>query len=383
MDGGGRLCFQGGDNMKLKRIIAVAMATTMVMAMSITALADGEPVTSGDTTGAGSSEGHVVQKLISVTLPTSVAASTFAYTMDPERLISATAGERWANSSFPSGTADKGVYFANGKVGGDGDDKDYTKYESTSPELTVINNSSHKIKLTVKAEAVASTKDIPLIAKTAVADAEDAGLYLGLIVGSEDPVALSATAAATKSVEIAGTSANFKVAAKSDNSGYEYRALTLEEFKTKTNNASAQQSDYDATWARTTFKIEGAATSGKEIAADTTAPSIKVTWSYEDPDAATAVTVDLIKNSSNVSFIAGEFADAVEGNLDASKITSVKANGVDVTEFASIGRNTLILLPWTDVKTALNITSMSDISNTLEVVYVYDGNTYKGTYVKQ
>jgi hypothetical protein len=58
MDGEGRLCFQGGNFMKLKRILAVAMATTMVMGMSLTAFAE------DGSTGDGTSEGTVNKNIL-------------------------------------------------------------------------------------------------------------------------------------------------------------------------------------------------------------------------------------------------------------------------------------------------------------------------------
>lgn len=75
---------------KTKRMLAIALAATMVFGSSLTAFAD-EPVTSGGTDGSGTSEGHVEKELINVVLPTVPSGSTpFAYTMDPERLIQET-----------------------------------------------------------------------------------------------------------------------------------------------------------------------------------------------------------------------------------------------------------------------------------------------------
>ncbi len=367
MDGGGRLCFQGGNFMKLKRILAVAMATTMVFAMSLTAFAeDTEPVTTGTTTGAGASEGHVDQKKIDVVLPTEVAATTFAYTMDPERLIATTSGGRWAASTFPTGTDDTGVYFATGKVGGDGADKDNTRYAATSAELTVTNKSSHKINLTVKAETVAGDKDIPLVAKADLEDAEAAGLYLGLIVGSETAVALSSTEAVSKTVEIAGTPGNYKIASKADSSGYEYRVLTLAEYQTKSGNASATETDFNNTWAKTTFKIEGATTEDQEIASDTTAPSIKVTWLYEDPTAGPSLTTKTATAKAGVNTeiaFSGVAADISDIKLDTTSVKS-KTTIVD-------GKIT-VLSSWTDKwtsgqKRTLTVEFAGGSSDTVEI----------------
>jgi len=285
---------------KFSKVIAIALAATMVFGSSLTAFAT-EPVTTGDSTGVGKSEGHVEKKATNVVLPTITEGTTpFAYTMDPERLISETTHGKYGDTvEFPASN-DTGVYFNNGKKGGDGDDKDNIVYANSSSALSVINKSSHNIALTVKAEATAGAKDIPLVAQSAIATATDASLYLGLKVGSEAATAIASDAAATKTVTVNGTPGNFKVAVKSDKSGYEYRALTLDEWKAAAEaNADGDQDAYDATWANTSFQLEGEVTDKFAITSDTTAPSIKVTWSWTDPTsnaapsiATTSYTVD-------------------------------------------------------------------------------------------
>lgn len=277
---------------KFSKVIAIALAATMVIGSSVTAFADEEPTYSE---GAGTSEGHVEKKATNVVLPTISTAevtSPFAYTMDPEGLIKATSHEKYGDAvEFPT-TNDTQVYFNKGKKGGEGDDKNNVVYANSSVAQKVTNKSSHKIDLTVKAEvAEAKTTDIPLVAKSALADASAASLYLGLVVGSGDGSTkeITADAAASKTVEIAGTPANFKIAVKTneDNSKtYEYRALTIDEYKALDGNSSKTQDDYDATWANTTFNLEGAVTTTKAITSTTTAPKIKVTWSWVDPEAA-------------------------------------------------------------------------------------------------
>lgn len=267
---------------KLKRGVAIALAATMVFGSSMVSFAAGE--TSGESQGTGTSEGHVDKKVTNVVLPTVSASdpSPFNYTMDPESLIAGTASAKYENAEFPS-TGDTGVYFNNGKKGGDGTDKDNIVYKNSSLEQKVVNKSSHSVDLTVKAEAVNAATDIPLVAKDAVASADAASLYLGLIVNTEAAVAVTKDAAATKTVSIAGTEDNFKVAVKADKTGYEYRELTLAEYQALDGNTAKTQDDYDATWKAATFKLEGSTTPQKTITSATTAPAIKVTWSWVDP----------------------------------------------------------------------------------------------------
>lgn len=275
---------------KLKRIVALTLVATMIAGGSLITFAAGE--SSGETVGTGTSEGHVDKKKTYVELPTIAegTASPFTYTMDPEGLVSGTGHAKYENAEFPADN-DTGVYFNKGKKGGNDTDKDNIVYANESIALDAINKSSHSIELTVKAEAVTAETDIPLVAKDALTTANDASLYLGLIVNTEAAVAVTKDVAATKTVTVNGTEANFKIAAKSDKSGYEYRELTLAEYQGLDGNSSKTQDDFDASWAKASFKLEGSTTTDKAITSATTAPNIKVTWSWVDPSASAAPSI--------------------------------------------------------------------------------------------
>ena len=314
---------------KFKRAMAIALTATMVLGSSLTAFA--EETNTGNSTGAGTSEGHVDKKATNVVLPTIAEGSTpFAYTMDPERLIVATSHAKYGDAvEFPAAASDTGVYFNNGKKGGDGSDKDNIVYANTSAAQKVTNKSSHSIDLTVKAEAVAGNNDIPLVASSAIEDAEEASLYLGLKVGSETAIAVDEETAATKTVSIAGTDGNFDIFVTADGKGYEYRALTLAEYKALDGNESKTQDDYDATWKTSTFQLEGAVTSDKAITSTTTAPSVKVTWSWVDPSANAAPSIATTTyNNVNLGSADGEDLNISVnlglGDLAATGIASVK-----------------------------------------------------------
>ncbi len=283
-----------------------------------------------------------MREATNVVLPTIADNTTpFAYTMDPERLIQETSNAKYGDAvEFPAAASDTGVYFNNGKKGGTADDKDNIVYANSSAAQTVTNKSSHAISLTVKAEAVSAATDIPLVAKASIADADEASLYLGLVVGSETAVAVAKDTAATKTVTVAGTNANFKTAVKSDNSGYEYRVMTAAEWAAANNKEIGEGKDYadvaaaqaamDATWATSAFQLEGAVTSGKEITSTTTAPSMKVTWSWVDPSANTApsianTTITMTEgNDVNIPVSLGT------GNLAATGISSAIWNNTDL-----------------------------------------------------
>ncbi len=312
---------------KFKKILAATLAATMVLSSSITALADGD--TSGSATGAGSSEGHVEKKATSVTLPTET-TGVFAYTMDPEGLVKETSHAKYGDAvEFPASN-DGQVYFNNGKKGGNGTDKDNVVYANTSKAQTVTNKSSHAIDLTVSVSASQAATDIPLVAKSALSDATDASLYLGLKVGSADPVAVSTETPATKTVTINGTPSNFKIAVTSDKK-YEYRALTLAEYQALDGNSSKTQADYDGTWANTSFNLEGAVTTDKAITDTTTAPTLTVTWSWVDPTANAAPSATSTQAVLETGKVANVSVDLGLGDLAATGISSfkVKSTGRD------------------------------------------------------
>ena len=351
---------------KFKRGVAIALAAAMVFGSSLVTFAAGE--TSGESTGTGSSEGHVEQKKTNVVLPTLAegAASPFTYTMDPEGLVSGTDHAKYENAEFPT-TGDTGVYFNNGQKS----DSDTTiVYANTSTALQAVNKSSHAIELTVKAEAVTAATDIPLVAKDAIATATEASLYLGLIVNAEAAVAVTADTAAAKTVTVAGTPANFKVAATADKSGYEYRELTLAEYQALDGNSGKTQNDLDATWQRATFKLEGSTTTDKAITSATTAPSVKVTWSWVDPTANAAPSIATTTyNDVNLGSAEGEDVtipvDLGRGTLAATGIAGVKRGNDDLaanmysfdsaTKVLTLSRAN-VLQWWTDDSVTLTIT---------------------------
>lgn len=246
---------------KTKRMLAVALAATMVFGSSLTAFAD-EPVTSGGTNGSGTSEGHVDQELINVVLPTVASGSTpFAYTMDPERLIQETDAAKYAEgTTFPDAEGDTGVYFLTAA----------NTYSNTSNTLQAINKSSCNITLTVKVKTTQNTaKDIALATSSTVATTGTPNLYLGLKVGNDTTVVKADEQTVTKT--IAGSPANFEIAVADDEYVYQEKASAT-------------------IWKAMNLSMEGAV-SNLAVESDTTAPTVNVTWSYaKAADDATTAT---------------------------------------------------------------------------------------------
>lgn len=267
--------------MKFKKIIAVALAATMVIGSTVTAFA-ADVATSGGATGEGTPEGHVDTHVVKVTLPTDSNTTTFAYKMDAERLIQDTAGGRYEDAVFPADKdTDTGVYFLTGT-----NDDSKNVYANTSAELTVTSESSADVKLTVSVEVESAATDITLVDAAPGADVTEPQLYLGLKVDDgTSPVTKAVKKGEKVSTEVTidGIETNFKKTVKADKSGYEYSPLV--------------EGDTGYTdWNTATISMTGAVS--KASAKNLTAPKLKITWSWTDPEAgltlsnATANTAD-------------------------------------------------------------------------------------------
>lgn len=344
---------------KTKRMLAVALAATMVFGSSLTAFAD-EPVTSGGTNGSGTSEGHVEKELINVVLPTVPSGSTpFAYTMDPERLIQETDAAKYAEGTVFPEEDDTGVYFLTAE----------NTYANSSNTLQAINKSSCAITLTVKVKTTQNTaKDIALATSSTVATTGTPNLYLGLKVGNETKVVSAEEQTVTKN--IAGVPSNFEVAVQTN-------------AETGAKSYVYQEKASASTWKAMNLSMEGAV-SNLAVESDTTAPTVNVTWSYaKAADGAEAATdaVDYTAGPAptEVSAVAasGEtdlLIRLVSGvNADASKITSAKVNNTAVTaENIAVSGSGNVWLKGV----------VSDAGN-YSIEITYDGTKYIGSYTKE
>ena len=249
----------------MKKGMAVTLAAALMLGSTLTVsatggtgatpndAATGSNVTSGSAAGAGESVGHLEKKVTNVILPTDGDTTTFAYTIDPERLIQDTDGAGVSNADLPAKDTDTGVYFMT----------DTNKYENASKALTVTNKSSHDIKLTVKAKASEADTDIPLAEKEDITGT-DAKLYLGLKLG--DKSAAVATTEVSVDTSVAGIPENFETTF--ENGKYAYKEI-------------ADGTTGKKAWKSASFNMEGACTTAT-VASDLTAPTITVTWKFEE-----------------------------------------------------------------------------------------------------
>lgn len=295
---------------RTKKMAALVLAASMVMSSSMVAFAE-DPVTSGTgtTSGAGAVEGHVNKEVLNVDLPTVPAGtSAFAYTMDPERLIQGTDAAKYAEgTTFPDKNSDTGVYFLTGD----------NTYANTSNTYQVVNKSSAAIALTVEVQATQNTaKDITLGSSTTPAGTTPE-LYLGLKVGNDvKPVS---TTKATFTKTIAGTPGNFEVT-----------VATAEDGTTK---SYVYKEKADATsWKAMNISMTGSV-NNVDIEADTTAPTVDVTWSWaKAADNATADT-DAVDYTGVPATSSVPSTVAIPASGD---ITVTVTTGVDEAELTSL-----------------------------------------------
>ena len=329
---------------KTRRVMAVVLAATMVLGSSLTAFAD-EPVTSGGTNGAGTSEGHVNKHVISVTLPVIPDGSTpFAYTMDPERLVNETNAAKYAEGSTFTDTAKtNGVYFQTGEKA----------YDDKSTVLKAKSESSADVKLTVDVEVESAATDITLVdaapALTGEGAVTDPQLYLALKV-DDTTKAVKSSEKVSIETTIAGKDSNFETVVESG--AYVYKAKTGDSI----------------TWNEAEIQMSGVAS--KASAEGLTAPTLKVTWKYEDPSADPGTEVSAVAASGENDLL----VRLVSGvNADAAKISAAKVNGTAVSSenIAVSGSGNV----W--------LKGVVSEAGTYSVEITYDGTKYVGSYTKE
>jgi hypothetical protein len=245
--------------MRTQRFLAVLLAATMVFGSTITAFA-GDEAGTGSASGTGAAEGYVPATVVKVTVPTTT-ATTFAYTMDPQRLLAQTNGAR--TGGWEAIENDTGVYF-----------KTADGYANTSDTVYFINKCSDKaIYVHVKAAvaATAGTNDIGLVAKAAVPTTGEAKLYLGLnVTGTATNIAYG-TAAEAYVKALAPTNAQYEI--------------------TYANKKYDKTEIAGATFNAIPIQLEGAVSDLKtnstmtlEKGSSTTAPKVDVTWEWQDEE---------------------------------------------------------------------------------------------------
>lgn len=309
--------------MKFKRLMAMSLVTVMVAGSSMTALADTSG--SGTADGTGTSNGHVEQKVVSVTLPTSV-GTTFDYIADPEDLVGQTKNSETNKGKTKTGTEVLAntdyIYFHNAAITAD-EDKDIAAqtegYSSTSDTVRVTNKSSVAINLSVTAAVNANANNMA-IADTAaeLANATTTPtVHFDLLTKAKGANAATTTAVTTtgtgdakvsqakiENISVAGTEANFELTQSGTGNEGAYSYAVKSGVK-------------DKDWNYVDISLKGACS--KATTTDTlVAPKFTLTWAWVDPSAGPQMTV------SNTSIV-------ISGLSEGQSVTAVEARQSDET----------------------------------------------------
>lgn len=370
--------------MKLKKLMASCLTAAMIMGLGATTYADPALTSSGDQIGSGAqvssgaSEGYVAKNIANVILPTTT-NNTFAFTVDPQRLVSATLDSQ--DKTLEGTAAADGVYFMTSGA----------TYNSTSNAVYFVNKSTYDVKLTVKAKATLATSNPISLSSDASASALVSGgteplLYLGLKVGSTEKAIMT---------DAMSSGAEKVIAANED--GYEVK------FDSSANPKYTYDEVEDASWNAVAIQLTGKVgdVSDEIEAVEKNAPqSVEVTWAWEkaaedavasndvvgwqngeivDADVSggsgsgNAVTPTTMKTvSKSGTTVSCRLADGL--NATANKITSVKVGSTTVSSTSSGSAMYYEVV----ASGAIKIYNVSAASGTVTIVH--DGTTYTGSF---
>lgn len=210
---------------KKMKIVALVLATAMVMAPATAFAADTTSTTSpvsDSAIGVGSNEGTVDREVFSVVLPSAADnTSTFNFILDPEGLIAESTTNNGAKSTYQGKAfeANQTLFFATPNS------KSTTNYDyaSTSDKLKVINVGTTKVDVTLTATAQNVTGGA-VFTDDATATGSATSIYIALNAdGVTTPSAINAetnTAALTTTIDAVADTC-YLVKAKGDGTGYE------------------------------------------------------------------------------------------------------------------------------------------------------------------
>lgn len=240
----------------LKKFLALALATTMVLGSTTIALAE-EMNTEGTGTGTGVMEGTVATDVFQVVVPTD-AGEAFNFTLDPEGLIAKTNEAKYGGEDKYQD--DASVFFGNANEEGT-----VVAYTSTSDAVTITNKGTQLAKVSIDVEI--DGVDGITMADTDEFTDDTVSLYLAMVDADGTKTAITETKedAVTAVIEAAPEGAyDF---AYDEDDGYVYELV---------------DDLTGITFADYSFQLTGAcntAADWSELAE--AAPSVTVTWSVE------------------------------------------------------------------------------------------------------
>ncbi len=311
---------------RFKKVLAVVLGTTLALGSSLTAFAS-----SGDTwTGNGDVEGWVNKKVITIDVPTD-AATSLAFSLDPQGLAAATQGGKHGDVDIDANAT---VLFKYADATTDPEAK--AKYGATSKSIALKNYSAIPVDLSVKVK-VSDATGIKLVNSSTFGESKTADLYLAVVGNSGEEGAAATTALTaedqtiTKALDEAPAAAF--VTEYDASEGYTFSLIDDED-----DLAALTFSDY-------TFTVTGAANPNGDWSELTeAAPKLSIVYSAvaqdaeEDDPYADATAVTLIKGATTVY---GMYADLPFAKADITG-TKVKVDDADYADIAEVGNDSAI-----------------------------------------
>lgn len=274
--------------MRSKKVLAAALAATMLLGSTVTAFAD-----EGTASGTGTVEGVVKKDVFNVVLPTeSTANSALAFILDPQGLIKETSGSAHTGKTFEDAT----LYFPN-----TGD-----KYTGTSDEFEITNKSTVDADVSVKA-TVTDNDGITLSTDKTFANDTSASMYLAIVDDDHtDGVAIEADGATVTSKIDKAPDGAYKITYDTDSSEYKYDI----------------DSGFQGSYSKYTFKLTGASNAnGDWEAAKDVTPKVSLTWTVTEHEDT--------YSSTNLSGSNVELTISKDG-VQVSSVEMIKTDGTNI-----------------------------------------------------
>ncbi len=282
--------------MNAKKVLAMVLATTMVVGSSMTVLAESSE---GTTAGTGAVEGYVDTDVFQVVLPTE---TSFSFIIDPQGLIAATTAAAYSGSTFESGAT---LFFAN-------TDGTYD-YSSTSDTYTITNKSSVDVDVTVA--ATLTDYDGIEVSDSSTFASSNPAIYLALVSGDT-----------TTAIAESDDKASATLTGSADEAPDGAYSITYSEGKYSYTLDTANEYDFDTY----TFNLIGASNANADWSDLTeAAPTVSVTWTVtEHVDAPTFTAT-----STGLTYTTGSGDAALESitsimlTLNGKAFDGYNANG--------------------------------------------------------
>lgn len=285
----------------LSKFVALAMVGAMMIVPIPAAAADvdSEDAAQGTTTGTGDVEGIVNKDVFKVELPTiGDGDTTFNFILDPQGLITDTAGKAYEDENATFDSNAKGLYFANPK------DDNTVEYKASSPSLTAKNKGTTDVDVTLTATAKALSGTgytIGLSQNDAFSGDRSTSVYLAMVSRGQTAALTNSGAKITDTLNAAPANA-YEVTYNDTDGIYEYGLTT-----------AAQAADYNG-FDSLDFNLVGACnTTADWAAAKDAAPTVDVAWELERH-----YVVPVFDGSGNIS-ISYKGTNPTAGNLTFTK----------------------------------------------------------------